>query len=280
MQSYISELNAFRNWVVLNRPSTGAVALWYTLMSCANSAGWPEWFTVPGPTLQLLTGLSRQGLDRARAQLIQFGLIEYKRGQANRAGKYRLISLADRQKVGTPVGTVVDTQVGTPIDALVDAPVDALAGTNRTHSLTHGEHIKKRQDKDIDKTDQSSSSVSSSALARVAQAYESEIGALTAMVREELIALVDEYPADWIEDAIRQAAVQNVRKLSYIRSILANWRTEGRGAGPKRARASVEIGVTRRSKGGDGGGTHRTSSGTSTDEDAYWDELDRRYFGG
>jgi DnaD/phage-associated family protein len=90
------------------------------------------------------------------------------------------------------------------------------------------------QERETESSAEGSSSLSSSnILARVAKAYESEIGVLSSMVQEELSAMVDEYPADWIEDAIRQAAVQNVRKLSYVRSILSNWQTEGRGALPR-----------------------------------------------
>ncbi|GAV21584.1 hypothetical protein [Carboxydothermus pertinax] len=115
--NYIKELNAFRDWAVINRPSTGQVALWYTLISICNMTGWQEWFTVPNQTLQLMTGLSRQGLEKARNQLIQRGLIEYRKGTSNQAGRYRIIPFekqkVDCQKVGTEVGTMVGTEVGT-----------------------------------------------------------------------------------------------------------------------------------------------------------------------
>ncbi|WP_156900244.1 DnaD domain-containing protein [Alicyclobacillus contaminans] len=85
----------------------------------------------------------------------------------------------------------------------------------------------------VDSKPSSSLSSSDNALAKAAKAYEAEIGVLSSMVQEELTALVDEFPVDWIEDAIREAALQNVRKLSYVRSILSNWQTEGRGALPR-----------------------------------------------
>ncbi|GIM47594.1 hypothetical protein DNHGIG_31430 [Collibacillus ludicampi] len=78
--NYILELNAFRDWVMINRASTGQIALWYALMSINNQTGWKEWFSAPNQTLQLMTGLSRQGLDKARNGLIQLGLIQYKKG--------------------------------------------------------------------------------------------------------------------------------------------------------------------------------------------------------
>jgi uncharacterized phage protein (TIGR02220 family) len=108
------ELNAFREWAMVNRPSTGQVALWHSLMMLNNRVYWQEWFTVPNMTLQLLTGMSRQGLEKARKGLVQKGLIEYKKGHSNQAGNYRMISLVC-QKVGTEVvtteGTDADTEV-------------------------------------------------------------------------------------------------------------------------------------------------------------------------
>lgn len=93
--NYIKELNAFRDWLLINELTTGEIALWYTLMSINNMAGWKEWFTAPNSTLQLLTGLSKQGLDNARNKLVQKKLIEYKKGTRNSAGLYKMNSLVN-----------------------------------------------------------------------------------------------------------------------------------------------------------------------------------------
>ncbi len=111
--NYLRELNAFRDWALLNRPSTGQVALWHSLMSVNNMSGWINWFTVPNQTLQLMTGLSRQGLDKARVGLINQSLIEYRKGSSNQAGRYKMVSLLECQKVGTEVDTTVGTAVVT-----------------------------------------------------------------------------------------------------------------------------------------------------------------------
>jgi DNA replication protein len=58
--------------------------------------------------------------------------------------------------------------------------------------------------------------------------YEQNIGGLTPMMAEELRAAEQDYPAEWIEEAFRAAVTANVRKWSYVRSILERWRTEGR----------------------------------------------------
>ncbi|WP_051296656.1 hypothetical protein [Anaeroarcus burkinensis] len=146
--NYMRELNAFRNWAMINRPSTGGVALWNMLMNINNMTGWKEWFTVPNQTLQLLTGLSRQGIESTRNSLIQFGLIEYKKGRSNQAGSYRMISLlfpsdpsdpsesvdnfSECKNLGTALGTVVGIDVGTP----VVTPIGTGVGTVVGHSYT------------------------------------------------------------------------------------------------------------------------------------------------
>lgn len=58
--------------------------------------------------------------------------------------------------------------------------------------------------------------------------YEQNIGALTPLIAEELRYAERTYPADWIEDAVRIAVEQNVRRWRYVRAILERWSLEGR----------------------------------------------------
>jgi DNA replication protein len=58
--------------------------------------------------------------------------------------------------------------------------------------------------------------------------YEQNIGLLSPLIAEELRDAADQYPAEWIEAAFREAVQYNKRKWSYIRAILRRWETEGR----------------------------------------------------
>ncbi|MGD1997121.1 MAG: DnaD domain protein [Anaerolineae bacterium] len=58
--------------------------------------------------------------------------------------------------------------------------------------------------------------------------YEENIGALTPLIAEELKEAEGIYPADWIEEAFREAVALNKRSWKYIRAILERWRSEGR----------------------------------------------------
>jgi DnaD/phage-associated family protein len=61
--------------------------------------------------------------------------------------------------------------------------------------------------------------------------YEQNIGMLTPLIADELRDAEKNYPADWIRDAIKEAALQNKRNIKYITKILENWSVEGRGDG-------------------------------------------------
>ena len=59
--------------------------------------------------------------------------------------------------------------------------------------------------------------------------YEENVGMLTPLVADELRDAEEEYPAGWVESAIREAAAGNVRSWRYIEAILERWKREGRG---------------------------------------------------
>ncbi|MGB1249409.1 MAG: DnaD domain-containing protein [Candidatus Promineifilaceae bacterium] len=58
--------------------------------------------------------------------------------------------------------------------------------------------------------------------------YEQNIGTLTPMLAEELRDAEQQYPLQWIEQAIQRSVENNVRKWRYVRAILERWRTEGK----------------------------------------------------
>lgn len=63
--------------------------------------------------------------------------------------------------------------------------------------------------------------------AEIAKVYQAEIGILTPFVKEDIEDALEHYPRDWIIEAIKLAAVQNVRKWKYAESILQSWKVNG-----------------------------------------------------
>ncbi|HQW50850.1 MAG TPA: DnaD domain protein [Tepidiformaceae bacterium] len=58
--------------------------------------------------------------------------------------------------------------------------------------------------------------------------YEEHIGTITPMIGDRLAEAESTYPAEWIEDAFREAAELNIRNWRYIERILRTWTEEGR----------------------------------------------------
>jgi len=61
--------------------------------------------------------------------------------------------------------------------------------------------------------------------------YEENIGIITPMIAEEIRQAKQDYPETWLQEAIREAAMQNKRKWSYISAILERWSSEGKAGG-------------------------------------------------
>lgn len=59
--------------------------------------------------------------------------------------------------------------------------------------------------------------------------YEQHLGVVTPFIVAELAQAELQYPAAWIEEAMREAVVANVRSWRYVSKILQRWASQGRG---------------------------------------------------
>ena len=60
------------------------------------------------------------------------------------------------------------------------------------------------------------------------QLYEENIGPLTPMIADTLKDAEQNYPYSWIEEAVRIAVENNVRRWAYVEAILKRWQEGGR----------------------------------------------------
>src|SRR5690606_37951959 len=58
--------------------------------------------------------------------------------------------------------------------------------------------------------------------------YEDNIGPLTPMIADTLKDAEKEYPASWLEEAIRIAVENNARSWRFVQVVLERWRREGK----------------------------------------------------
>jgi len=71
--------------------------------------------------------------------------------------------------------------------------------------------------------------------------YEQNIGTLTPMIADQLRDAEKTYPYSWIDEAVQLAVENNVRKWSYVSSILERWRQEGKRDGISRRDSQKEL---------------------------------------
>ena len=88
--NYLSIINSFWNSVMYSPLSTGEVAMYMALVHLCSRNNWAEWFMVPTKVLSLMTGLSAEGMVKARESLEWRGLIKF-RYQQNSSGLYGII---------------------------------------------------------------------------------------------------------------------------------------------------------------------------------------------
>ena len=113
--NYIEQLNAFFIKKEQDALSSRAQCLYFNLLGLNNRYRWAAWFSVSGLLLQGMTGLSRNQLTQARAELMQKGYLCYETGRGSQTGRYHLEDLAAlyRDEFGPQGGTQTKTQTET-----------------------------------------------------------------------------------------------------------------------------------------------------------------------
>ena len=248
MFSMITQLTAFGRISIDNLSAT-AQALYLRLILIDNGLGWPERFYASNSRLMTEAGInSEKTLITARNQLIQMGLVEYRKGTAKgKASTYKLkiIPTTGVTTVGTTVASAGVTTVGTTVGTTV-----ASAGVSGAYMTDQYRQEKTKQEKTIAAA-ATRARGGDSALAEVVRVFEENIHPLGgAIERDNLIDLVDEYGGLWVTSAIGEAALGNGRSLRYITAILERWKRDGfkaprkgvrqHGTGRNDSRAALE----------------------------------------
>ncbi|MGG5376060.1 hypothetical protein IGI57_002568 [Enterococcus sp. DIV0213j] len=154
---YIRQLNAFDNWLEYNELGAGPQLLWYKLMAIANKSGWQSELSIANTRLQAMTKTSEKTLINNRNQLIQNGLLQYKKRGRTKAGVYILSDLTGNFTVKTtvdspveppttgniPVNSKVNPKVNREVNPSVDSTVNPSAYINNTkqnNTINNNDH--------------------------------------------------------------------------------------------------------------------------------------------
>lgn len=149
--NYLKNVVAFESFAELHQISDKAYRLWHSLMSINNSCAWTDWFEVPLIRLQSKLALTNpQTIYNARNQLVQLGLLEFKKGSRGQSATYHLIPLV-KEEVKANSQTNLNNGLTTTLNS------DLTNGLNNglTNALTLNKQNKTKQTKQNNKSDKS-----------------------------------------------------------------------------------------------------------------------------
>ncbi|WP_394267483.1 hypothetical protein [Limosilactobacillus vaginalis] len=136
--NYLQEILNFEKLQELNRLAPGQARVWYVLMYLNNITGWQSWFTVASSTLEFRSGLSRQGVIKARNELKQLGYIDFKTNGRS-ATSYHMKPLMQ--------GSVQPSLQGSVQDSLQPSLHDGLQGSVQNSSALYKQNKTNNSDK-------------------------------------------------------------------------------------------------------------------------------------
>lgn len=195
----------FYTMQMMNPMSAGQIALWHALVRIANKARWPDWFTVAGITLVQLSGLSSAGVKKARNELKQRGLIDFK-SNGTKAASYRLLNTSESSQ-----------------DSSRNSSQDCSQGSNQDSSR-NSSPLK-------DNTKQNTSTVAPVVVEESAgyRSYiEQHLRSMAPGNWEEARSYIEDgLTVEMICHAVDEANAQGKKHWAYVRGILNRYLTEG-----------------------------------------------------
>lgn len=240
--NYILQVKAFNKLHLRDPFSKGQFMLFHALLDVNNDCGWLEWFDVALARLELFSQLSREGVQKARTELVERGLIEFK-SNGTRAGSYRLKKLyEDSTQVSTQTSTQESTQRVTKKErsnadlatektenTQISTQVSTQTSTQESTSLNKQNKTKQNKTKDM----VSGSSYASESFdpngeqpKDVFDFYEENFGEPSKIVAKDLNEMSKQFGDELVIEALKQAGFYN-GKYGYAKTILERWANEG-----------------------------------------------------
>ncbi|AXG38006.1 DNA replication protein DnaD [Enterococcus gilvus] len=216
---YIRQINAFENWLEYNELGAGPQLLWYKLMAIANKSGWQSELSIANTRLQSMTKTSEKTLINNRNQLIQTGLLQYKKRGRTKAGLYVLSDITGNFPVKTKVNnfttgkTTVDSTVNVKVNPTVNSSVDSTVKPSAYINNTI-------QDKTKDNHDDEKSPL------RVANEYWGQNRPLNSVLQDAILRWCNQWPNEMVVYAMEltyhnSVDVKGVKP--YVSVILSKW---------------------------------------------------------
>ncbi|WP_270786418.1 DnaD domain-containing protein [Enterococcus avium] len=225
---YIRQINAFENLNEFNDIGPGAQLLWYKLMRVANLSGWQKELSISNTRLQSMTKTSEKTLINNRNQLIQNGLLQYKKRGRTKAGIYILSDITGNFTVKTPADNATAGNI--PVDTTVDCSVDTTVNSSVVSSVDTSAYINKtKQNKTKQSNNASESSITKNSEESAVRYWLNQVNPAEAPTILESINF-------WVKDfngqddivilAIDEMLQNGAKSYKYLDRVLKTWESE------------------------------------------------------
>ena len=210
--NYISEINAFHDWLEDHNLSASAILLWYSLMHFCNMTGWRESFNLSMSQIEMATHMKRRTIERARQHLEAAGLIKVTR-RGRQSPTYTIYPFIG---AGDATIGVCDAQ-DKPFIGAGDASIGAGDA-----SIGVCDHIPRK----IYKT--SIDAKATDEIKNVIENYQTKIHPLQSGIEADMLqALIEDYGPELCIKAIDRAVLRRKRTIKYVAGILRRWQQDG-----------------------------------------------------
>ncbi len=217
--NYISEINAFHDWLEDHNLSASAILLWYSLMHFCNMTGWRESFNLSMSQIEMATHMKRRTIERARQHLEAAGLIKVTR-RGRQSPTYTIYPFIG---AGDATIGVCDAQ-DKPFIGAGDASIGAGDASIGAGDATIGvcDHIPRK----IYKT--SIDAKATDEIKNVIGNYQTKIHPLQSGIEADMLqALIEDYGPELCIKAIDRAVLRRKRTIKYVAGILRRWQQDG-----------------------------------------------------
>nr|DAS85911.1 MAG TPA: DnaD like replication protein [Bacteriophage sp.] len=234
--NYLKQVLALNQLQLRDPLSKGQYMLFHALLNVNNDCGWIEWFEVASIRLELFSQMSREGVQKARKELIERGLIEFK-SNGTRAGSYRLKKLyEDSTQDSTQISTQKNTEIeplSTPLPTQLEKNTQ-MSTQDSTQSSTQDSTPLNKLNKTKLNKDTVSDSLNTNKLLPpsyeqkkdVFDFYTENFGEPSKIVAQDLVKMSKKFGDELVIEALKQAGFYN-KQYGYAKTILNRWANEG-----------------------------------------------------
>lgn len=251
--NYILQVKAFNKLHLRDPFSKGQFMLFHALLDVNNDCGWIEWFDVALARLELFSQLSREGIQKARAELVERGLIEFK-SNGTRAGSYRLKKLyEDSTQVSTQTSTQDSTrrvtkkersnadlatekaenaQISTQVSTQTSTQDSTPSSTQESTALNKQNKTKQNKTKvcssgsEKEVSMESHSTNDNAPKENVFEFYQQNFGILSPFVQQDMLYWIQDIGHELVLEALKRTLEQN-KEYGYAKRIMQSWVKKG-----------------------------------------------------